>query len=259
MGTFLSNNFRIEEAFFVVSTVWWWYSGNGSLQYRFSQVFFVRVLENFQHFTFCWLSAFWCAQSAVVSTICLFVFPKRIEKPSRLEKLVNDLVSPSSYLSGVNTRKLRFALIFVGIFCTCNSICLALLEFYGHSSVARFCPWNGLLVYRTIHLVFGAYNSFSWLLPLVLFFASCEVLITMSVHLERKISEESSKGLSMKSLRQEHLKLCETVALADKVFSPILLFVVSLDVPLICINVHQGVRLSSFSNSDITFVISVSY
>ena len=102
-------------------------------------------------------------------------------------------------------------------------------------------------------------SSFSWVLSFLLFYASCEILVKMFAILETKTLAECQNGLSIVTLRKEHLRLCETVFLADRVFSPILLTVVALDIPLLCINFHQGFRSHSLSKEEITFVISVLY
>ena len=75
--------------------------------------------------------------------------------------------------------------------------------------------------------------------------------------LETKTLAECQNGFSIATLRKEHLRLCETVFLADRVFSPILLTAVALDIPLLCINFHQGIRSHSLSKEEITFVTSV--
>ena len=65
--------------------------------------------------------------------------------------------------------------------------------------------------------------------------------------LETKTLAECQNGFSIVTLSKEHLRLCETVFLADRVFSPILLTAVALDIPLLCINFHQGIRSHSLS------------
>ncbi|XP_066027974.1 uncharacterized protein [Pocillopora verrucosa] len=76
---------------------------------------------------------------------------------------------------------------------------------------------------------------------------------------ETKTLAECQNGFSIVTLRKEQLRLCETVFLADRVFSPILLTAVALDIPLLCINFHQGFRSHFLSKEEITFVISVLY
>ena len=220
---------------------------------------FCEGLAQLRTFYFLLIFSFWYLQSALVTTICLFILPKRPKKPSRLGTLFENFLAVSFNLSGMKKFRMNFVLAFVCVFCAFNTTCVALIDFYRHSSVARFCPWNGLIVYRIIHLVFAAFNIFSWILPFTLFYVSCEVLVLMFAKLEKKVSTEIGNGLNIGSLRQEHLKLCETVALADKVFSPLLLSAVALDVPLMCINFHQVVKSPSSSKEDITFVISVTY
>ena len=66
-----------------------------------------------------------------------------------------------------------------------------------------------------------------------------------------------STSVNIGSLRQEHRKLCETVALADKVFSPYLFVVMSLLIPLICFNFHQLFKYSKKDNT--SYIITVLY
>ena len=62
---------------------------------------------------------------------------------------------------------------------------------------------------------------------------------------QNKVSKESIHSFSIAYLRQEHLKLCEMVELANAVFSPLLFVIILLDFPLICINTYQILKLSS--------------
>lgn len=115
------------------------------------------------------------------------------------------------------------------------------------------------MVYRLIHLIFCAFDSFAWALPFALFYVSCKLLVGLFEDLENKIATASPNVLRIEFLRKEHGKLCETVALADRVFSPLMLAAVSLDVPLICINFYQLVKSPASSKEDITFVATVLY
>ena len=62
---------------------------------------------------------------------------------------------------------------------------------------------------------------------------------------QNKISKESIHSFTIAYLRQQHLKLCEMVELANAVFSPLLFVIISMDVPLICINTYHILKLSS--------------
>lgn len=199
----------------------------------------------------------WYLECMGTNIICLFVLPKSQKQPSRLSKLVSNLFTKESDLSGLTKRRLSTLLAIACCAVAFNSICLAALDFYRCISVARFQPWNGLLAYRLLHLVFGAFNSFAWVLPGLLFCVVCTVLSGMFENLHKKLSTQNSTSVNIGWLRQEHHKLCETVALADKVFSPYLFIVMSLHIPLICFNFHQ---LSKNSNEDdVSYIITVLY
>ncbi|XP_022805429.1 uncharacterized protein LOC111342597 [Stylophora pistillata] len=218
--------------------------------------------EGFAHLTtfyFLLILSIWYVQSAVVTTTCLFIFPKKPRRPSRFRKFVNNLLAQSSSLRISKRSRLGFLLVFACVFCACNAVCLGFVDLYARSSVTRSCPWNGVFVYRIIHYIYWAFNAFSWVFPFLLFYVACEILVNLFATLEKKISAECQNELSIATLRKEHLRLCETVSLADRVFSPILLTTVAMDIPLLCINFHQGVKSHSLTKDDITFVISVLY
>lgn len=101
--------------------------------------------------------------------------------------------------------------------------------------------------------LFCAFDAFAWALPYTLFYVSCKLLVGLFENLENKITAGSPDIRRIESLRKEHSKLCETVALADKVFSPLMLAAVGSDVPLICINFYQLVKPPDSSKEDITF------
>lgn len=150
-------------------------------------------------------------------------------------------------------------LALVCLFAVFNTVCLALLDLYRNSSIGRFRPWNGLFAYRLIHLIFCAFDAFAWALPFTLFYVSCKLLVSLFENLETKITTGSPDVLRIELLRKEHSKLCETVALADKVFSPLMFATIGLDVPLICINFYQLVKSPASSKEDITFVATILY
>ena len=81
-----------------------------------------------------------------------------------------------------------------------------------------FCPWNGFLTHRIMHYVSWVFNSFWWVLPFLLFYASFEILVKMFAILVTETLAECQNGFSIATLRKEHLRLCETVFLADSLF-----------------------------------------
>ena len=203
----------------------------------------------------------WYLQTAIVNTICLFILPKGQKKSSRLGQFIGHFLAVTSDLGikTCNMYKVNLLLVLVCLFVVFNTVCLTLLDLYRNSSIARFRPWNGLLAYRLIHLIFCAFNAFAWVLPLTLFYVTCKLLVGLFENLEKKITTLGPDVLRIESLRKEHLVLCETVALADKVFSPLMMAEVGLDVPLICINFYQLVKSPASSKEDITFVATILY
>ena len=228
-------------------------------------IIFVQAVTSifFEGFTqiqstyFLLMFSIWYLECMGINTICLFVWSKSQKQPSRFSKLVSSLFTKESDLRGLTKRKLRTLLAIACCAVAFNSICLAALDFYPCISVARFQSWNGFLPYRLLHLVFGVFNSFAWVLPVLLFCVVCTVLSGMFENLQKKLSTQNSTSINIGSLRQEHHRLCETVALADKVFSPYLLVVISLHIPLICFNFHQLLKNSNEGN--ISYIITVLY
>ena len=207
-----------------------------------TSLFFEGVAQ-MNTFFFLLIFSIWYLQSAVVNTICLFTLPKGKKWPSRLGQFLGNLLATTSN-GGVtcNMYKVHSLLALVCLFAVFNTVSLTLLDLYRNSSIGRFRPWNGLFPYRLIYLIFCAFDAFAWALPFTLFYVSCKLLISLFENLETKITTGSPDVLRIESLRKEHSKLCETVALADKVFSPLMLATVGLDVPLICINFYQLVK-----------------
>ena len=219
---------------------------------------FFEGLAQMKTFYFLMLFIIWYLQSAAVSTIFIYILPKRQKQTSRLGQFINGLLSTTSNFSGMKTYKMKLAMVFVCAFCTFNTVFVVILDCYQNSSVARLRPWNGLFAYRLIQFVFFAFDCFAWAIPCPLFYISCHFLIRIFENLEKKIST-CPNFLTIKELRKEHHKLCETVALADKVLSPIFLVTVILDVPLMCINFHQLVKVPLSGEDNVIYIASVLY
>ena len=218
---------------------------------------FFEGFTQMQNTYFLLMFSIWYLECMGINTICLFVLPNSHKQPSRLSKLVSSLFTKECDLGGLTKRRLKMALALSCCAAAFNSICLAALDFYGRISVARFQPWNGFLAYRLLHLMFGVFNSLAWVSPVLLFCVVCTVLSGMFVNLQKKLSRQNSTSVNIGSLRQEHHKLCETVSLADKVFSPYLFVVMSLHIPLICFNFYQLLKNSNEDNAP--YIITVLY
>ena len=138
-----------------------------------------------------------------------------------------------------------------------NSVVIVLVSIYFSGTVSVFKPWDHHLAIRVIEILFGILNSFAWTLPVLLFCVTCLVLEMMFETLKRK-----ANAFTIAHLRQEYLKLCGVVDLANKVFSTLVFVIVALDIPLICINIYQlinSARKKSREEADMMSIVSYLY
>lgn len=144
---------------------------------------------------------------------------------------------------------------------TVNGVSIVLLDLNQKYSITRYQPWNGNIVCHLFIAIFGTVNSFTWTVPFCLFCVSCALLEGMFDSLLKKVpmARDSHHILSIASLRKEHQKLCETVAMANKAFSPFLLVEISLDIPLLCIDFNELVQLPRLREENLVYVIAVLY
>ena len=133
------------------------------------------------------------------------------------------------------------------------------LLYYGDFISMVYCtkyqPWNGNMGVWIIEVGVGIYTSFAWSLPVQLYYTTCLVLERMFETLKDKVTSilDTDHPLTLTSLRQEYLRLCKVLEMADKVFSPFLLVTVALDVPLICVNLYQVIKITkNWSNEENT-------
>ena len=233
--------------------------GQWFLVVQASTSLFFEGLAEMKTFYFLLIFTIWYLQCAAFTTICLINLPKRQAKSSRFRQYFGSLLSTTSDFSGKMTHKVYLTVTFACTFAFFNTVLLLTLDFYENVSVARFRPWNGVITFRLIQFTFSAFGCLAWGLACTLFYVSCEFLVQIFDSFEKKISTECSNVPNIRSLRLEHGQLCQRVTLADKVFSPLILLTVILDVPLMCINFHQLVRSPFSKNENIIFIASVSY
>lgn len=233
--------------------------GQWFLVVQASTSLFFKGLREMKTFYFLLIFTIWYVQCAAFTTISLINLPKRRAESSRFRRFFDSLLSTTSDFSGKTTHKVYLTLTFACTFAFLNTVLPLMLDFYENVSVARFRPWNGLITFRWIQLTFSGFGALAWGLACTLFYVSCEFLVQIFDNLEKKVSTESPNVPNIRSLRLEHGKLCEIVTLADKVFSPLILLTVILDVPLMCINFHQLVRSPFSSDKNIIFIVNVSY
>ena len=143
-----------------------------------------------------------------------------------------------------------------------NTVVVSYFSVCYRGMISRFPPWYPPsvthLAVRVIEMVFMIFGSFAWIIPALIFCITCMLLEKTFETLQNKMTEESIHSPTIAHLRREHLKLCEMVELANAVFSPLLFVIVSLDIPLLCINVHQLIQSTS-NHDDIIVIISYLY
>jgi len=233
--------------------------GQWFLVVQASTSLFFEGLREMKTFYFLLIFTIWYVQCAAFTTICLINLPKRQAKSSRFRRFFDSLLSTTSDFNEKMVHKVYLVSTVACAFAFFNTILLFMLDFYENVSVARFRPWNGLIAFRWIHLTFSGFGALAWGLACTLFYVSCEFLVQIFDNLAKNISTDGPNVSNIRSLRLEHGKLCETVTLADRVFSPLILLTVILDIPLMCINFHQLVRSPFSSKESIISIANVSY
>ena len=217
---------------------------------------FYEGLSRMRHFYLLLIYSNWYLQGAVVTSISFVVLMERKKLPSRFTGFITNLLGTATDFNGIKARSVNRLTFVVCVFTILNMTWSILLDIYGNVSPAKFRPWKGSFPYRVLHILLGAVVCCSWTTPFMLFCITSAILEGMFESLNKKALSECPTPFSVRSLRQHHLKLCETVALADKVFSPFLLATFVLDIPLLCINFHQLVKAPS---SEVIFILTDTY
>ena len=186
-----------------------------------------------------------CASNA---TVCLFVLPLRAKRRSKFAKFLSSSVTAAPELDGMKKK----AVVGLSVACLAalvNSIVIGLFSVHFNGIISVFPPWNlhpaTYVTVRVMELVVGALDSFALTLPPLIFCITCMLLEKMFCTLQDKVSQESIHSSTIANLRQKHLKVCEMVELANAVFSPLLFVIISLDIPLMCVNFYQLIKRSS--------------
>ena len=211
-------------------------------------------------FFFLLLSTIWYAQCASSTTICLVALPlAQNRRQSRFARFLSSFGTNSPDLEGMKEKAVK-GLTWGCLAALINTVVVTYFSVCYKGMISRFPPWyphsDTYLAVWVIEMVFGTFDSFAWILPALIFCITCMLLEKAFETLQNKMSKESIHSFTIAHLRREHLKLCEVVELANAVFSPLLLVIVSLDIPLLCINCHQLIK--SISNLEDTIVI-ISY
>jgi len=202
------------------------------------------------------VSTIWHAQCACSTTVCLVVLPLvQNRRQSRFARFISSFVTSAPDLEGLKEKAVK------GLTCGCLAVLINIVVVTylsvccGGLISTSFPAWypHTYLAVRVIEMVVGTFDSFAWILPVLIFCITCMLLEKAFESLQDKMSKEFIT-FTIAHLRREHLKLCEMVELADAAFSPLLFVIVSLDIPLMCINLHQFIKSTSNQGKTIATV-----
>ena len=205
--------------------------------------------------------AAWSVQCACNVTICLVMLPQVQSKSrSRFSQFITSFSTTTTDLKGLRRKSLK-SLAFEGIVSLGNFAFTLLWSFYLNGVLYNYKPWNGNMGVWIIEVGVGIYASFAWSLPVQLYYTACLVLERMFETLKDKVTSslDTEHPLTLTSLRQEYLRLCKVLEMADKVFSPFLLVTFALDVPLICVNLYQVIKITKNRSNDENTIWLIAY
>ena len=185
-----------------------------------------------------------------------------VEKKSSFEKFVQNLIERRVDLATLKlyTRKGLILAIFILVVSTLNL--LVALQWMPDLTLAFHKPWKDWYGFRIFWLASVIFSCVVWLLPILFFCLTCLVLERQIGLFRKRVSLlDSHQTLDITALKKEHQKLCETVSLADKVFSPVLLEVISTTIPLLYFNFYTAINpLMTIEGGLISFsIIGVVY
>ena len=205
--------------------------------------------------------AAWSVQCACNVTICLVMLPQVQSKSgSRFSQFITSFSTTTTDLNGLRRKSLK-GLVFAGMVSLGNFAFSLLWSFYLNGVLYNYKPWNGNMGVWIIEVGVGIYASFAWSLPVQLYYTACLVLERMFETLKDKVTSslDTEHPLTLTSLRQEYLRLCKVLEMADKVFSPFLLVTFALDVPLICVNLYQVIKVTKNWSNDENTIWLIAY
>lgn len=205
--------------------------------------------------------AAWSVQCACNVTICLVMLPQVQSKSrSRFSQFITSFTTTTTDLKGLRRKSLK-SLVFAGMVSLGNFAFSLLWSFHLNGVLYNYKPWNGNMGVWIIEVGVGIYASFAWSLPVQLYYTACLVLERMFETLKDKVTSslDTEHPLTLTSLRQEYLRLCKVLEMADKVFSPFLLVTFALDVPLICVNLYQVIKVTKNWSNDENTIWLIAY
>ena len=205
--------------------------------------------------------AAWSVQCACNVTICLVMLPQVQSKSrSRFSQFITSFSTTTTDLKGLRRKSLK-GLVFAGMVSLGNFAFSLLWSFHLNGVLYNYKPWNGNMGVWIVEVGVGIYASFAWSLPVQLYYTACLVLERMFETLKDKVTSslDTEHPLTLTSLRQEYLRLCKVLEMADKVFSPFLLVTFALDVPLICVNLYQVIKVTKNWSNDENTIWLIAY
>lgn len=187
--------------------------------------------------------AMWYFVLAIVATTCLFVLPLNEGKKSRFEKFVANLIERRVDLATLKLYSRKGLILAIFIFLVSTFNVLAAFQLMPDLTVAFYKPWKDWYGFRIFCLVSMIFSCIVWLLPTLFFCLTCLVLERQfDCFCKRVCFLDLNQSLDIRALKEEHQKLCETVSLADKIFSSSLLEVFSVTIPLLCFNFYTDIN-----------------
>ena len=205
--------------------------------------------------------AAWSVQCACNVTIFLVMLPQVQSKSrSRFSQFITSFSTTTTDLKGLRRKSLK-GLVFAGMVSLGNFAFSLLWSFHLNGVLYNYKPWNGNMGVWIVEVGVGIYASFAWSLPVQLYYTACLVLERMFETLKDKVTSslDTEHPLTLTSLRQEYLRLCKVLEMADKVFSPFLLVTFALDVPLICVNLYQVIKVTKNWSNDENTIWLIAY
>ena len=187
----------------------------------------------------------WCLMGALNATITLIVSPVTRTRKSRFQHFVRGLIDNKSHATlekvTVKARNGIIAFFLVFASATVGSL-MTYLKL--DMKLADFKPLSESPVFAIVSVIFLIIAVGSWLLPVILFCITCLILAELFDDLSKRMKQQSlhSTTVQLASFKVEHHQLCEVVELAAAMFSPLLLGMVSLYIPLICFNLYLAVH-----------------
>ena len=233
-----------------------------SLWFNFAMAFISLCMEGVSVLaTFYTLTGYslWSLNGALTGTVCMITvaLPLTDRKTSRFEIFLRNVVKHKANLERVQILSRKGLIQTAPVFVVATS---SLIIGFFHTPelvITTYKPWDDTYALKIFSLVSVIYTGGVWVFPSVLFSATCLVLERLFDGFYEKLATVNSNVTDFSAIKEEHRKLCETVELASNLFSPLLLGLMSLYIPLLCfefyIIIHPPLQIDE--NSVILFVL----